>query len=127
MWTLICSVGKATAGTRLYKLNLSIVYPSFLPSFLIPILSLFKEKTGNDWADRADFERKPKKYRLVKSEHLKHYKKGELDFNLESSVPSRLPADVQHMLVDVTNISAYVDAYKKIGSDTDAVPFGRIK
>ena len=31
------------------------------------------------------------------------------------------------MLRDVTNVSAHIDAYKKIGADTDAVPFGRIR
>ena len=31
------------------------------------------------------------------------------------------------MLRDVTNVSLQIDAYKKIGADTDAVPFGRIQ
>ena len=33
----------------------------------------------------------------------------------------------QHMLRDVTNVSLQIEAYKKIGADTDAVPFGRIQ
>ena len=31
------------------------------------------------------------------------------------------------MLRDVSNVSAHIDAYKKIGADTESVPFGRIK
>ena len=31
------------------------------------------------------------------------------------------------MLRDVTNVSAHIDAYKKIGADIHSVPFGRIK
>ena len=31
------------------------------------------------------------------------------------------------MFRDVTNVSLQIEAYKKIGADTDSVPFGRIK
>ena len=33
----------------------------------------------------------------------------------------------QDMLVDVANVSLYMEAYKEIGGDHEAVPFGRIK
>jgi hypothetical protein len=87
---------------------------------------IFKDKAGNEWQDKDSFVKKANKYRLVKSDHLKQFKKKTLKFNLESIIPSRLPEDVQHLLRDVTDISAHIDAYKKIGVDHDAVPFGRI-
>ena len=31
------------------------------------------------------------------------------------------------MVHDLANVSMYIEAYKKLGSDYDAVPFGRIK
>lgn len=54
-------------------------------------------------------------------------KKRALKFDLESSVESRLPAAVQDMLADVANVSYYVNEYKQLGVDHEAVPFGRIK
>ena len=30
------------------------------------------------------------------------------------------------MLIDVANVSLYIEAYKKIGGDHEAVPFGQI-
>ena len=31
------------------------------------------------------------------------------------------------MVVDIANVSLYLEAYKEIGGDHEAVPFGRIK
>ncbi len=88
---------------------------------------IFKEKTGNVWKHRDKFLAKQDKYRMVNRDHLIHVNKKDLDISLESSIESQLPDDVQGMLSDIADVSAYVDEYKQIGSDTDAVPFGRIK
>ena len=56
---------------------------------------IFKAKSGNEWAERTNFEAKPKKYRLVKLNHLKRVKKDRIKFNLETEVPSKLAEPVQ--------------------------------
>lgn len=50
-----------------------------------------------------------------------------MKFDLESPVVSKLPLDIQTMVSDLANVSMYIEAYTKIGSDDEAVPFGRIK
>ena len=56
---------------------------------------IFREKSGNDWAERASFENKPRKYRLVKVDHLRTFRKAELKFNLDSAATSSLSEDLQ--------------------------------
>ncbi len=88
---------------------------------------IFKAKSGNEWANRDNFEEKPKKYRLVSLELTKHVKRAALKFDLESKVPSRLPKSVRDMVEDLTNVSMYMEEYRRLGSDIQSVPFGRIK
>lgn len=56
---------------------------------------IFKAKSGNEWSERANFEVKPKKYRLVNVNHLQRVKKDKIKFDLETEVPSKLPETVQ--------------------------------
>lgn len=90
---------------------------------------IFKLKSGNDWANKANgsFEDKKNKYRLVDMDKIKWVKKSALDIDLESSIPSKLPKSIQMIISDLANVSMYVNAYKAIGIDYQAVPFGRIK
>jgi len=90
---------------------------------------IFRLKSGNDWEDRVNFEEKPKRYRLVKTELLKPLtRKAALEFDLlDSPVASRLPESVQDMMEDLANVNTYIEAYKAIGADTESTPFGRIK
>ncbi len=90
---------------------------------------IFKAKAGNEWSDdiRSNFEIKTGRYRLVEAEHLQRVRKKELQFDLESSIPSKLPKSVQRLFSDLTNVSMYVNAYKSIGCDVESMPFGRIK
>ena len=64
---------------------------------------------------------------MVKVEHLKHARKTNLKFDLDSQVKSKLPEEVRDMMGDLINVGMYIEAYKAIGSDVDAVPFGRIR
>ena len=61
-------------------------------------------------------------------EMLKPIKRSKIKFNLDdSNVPSKLPKEVQSLVKDLADVAMYVKAYKEIGVDDDAVPFGRIK
>ena len=50
-----------------------------------------------------------------------------LAFDLDSKIPSKLPKNILTMMKDIANVSLYVNSYKEIGMDYEAVPFGRIK
>ena len=74
------------------------------------------------------FQQKPKRYRLVKMEMLKPIKRSKIRFNLDDSkVSSKLPREVKALVKDIADVAMYFKAYKEIGVDDDAVPFGRIK
>ena len=94
---------------------------------------IFRSKTGNDWKMRSQigaehtFENKKGKYRLVDEEKIKRVKKSSLAFNLDTNCQSKLPIEIQTMMKDLANVSMYIEAYKKIGMDYEALPFGRIK
>ena len=61
-------------------------------------------------------------------EFLSSIKRSKIRFNLnDSSVPSKLPKEVKDLMGDIADVAMYVKAYKEIGGDHEAVPFGRIK
>ena len=61
-------------------------------------------------------------------EMLKPIKRSKIRFNLEDSkVPSKLSKEVKALVKDLADVAMYVKAYKEIGVDDEAVPFGRIK
>jgi hypothetical protein len=61
-------------------------------------------------------------------EILRPIKRSKIRFNLQdSSVPSKLSKEVRDMIKDISDVAMYVKAYKEIGGDHEAVPFGRIK
>ena len=74
------------------------------------------------------FQHKSKRYRLVKMDMIRPIKRSKIRFDLQdSSVPSKLSKEVKDMIKDISDVAMYVKAYKEIGGDHDAVPFGRIK
>ena len=59
---------------------------------------------------------------------LKPIKRSKIRFNLDDSkVSSKLPKEVKALVKDIADVAMYFKAYKEIGVDDDAVPFGRIK
>ena len=59
---------------------------------------------------------------------MRPIKRSKIRFDLQdSSVPSKLSKEVRSMIKDISDVAMYVKAYKEIGGDHDAVPFGRIK
>ena len=59
---------------------------------------------------------------------LKPIKRSKIRFNLKDySVPSKLSKEVREMINDIADVAMYVKAYKEVGGDHEAVPFGRIK
>ena len=89
---------------------------------------IFKAKSGNDWMDLPHFENKPKRYRLVKPDYLKHVARSQIRFDLaQDECECQLAPETRSMIQDIATVSIYEKQYKKIGMDDSAVPFGRIK
>ena len=70
----------------------------------------------------------PKKYRLVKAQHLRPVKRGEaIKIELDDKTSkSKLDVETRGLLADLADCAMYEKEYKTIGQDYDAVPFGRI-
>ena len=80
---------------------------------------IFKQKTGNQWSDRENFEKKSFKYRLVEHEVRKQVKwkdiKLDLDFSLTAS---NLDEEVKKVIEDISSASTYM-AFRDVGGTNE--------
>lgn len=65
----------------------------------------------------------PKKYRLVQTD-IQPQEVLRVDFNMESSVPSKLPADVQLLIKEMVRFSVfcYVFFWRVVNTDCSVAP-----
>ncbi|CAG5125123.1 unnamed protein product, partial [Candidula unifasciata] len=87
---------------------------------------IFRSKTGNDWSQIHKFQNHPKKYRLMPKPSKQH-KQHKVEFNLESSLPTKLPEPVFDLVSEVSSVNMLLASTNKFGLDEDFMPFGRIK
>ncbi|XP_022105519.1 tankyrase-like protein [Acanthaster planci] len=88
---------------------------------------IFKAKTGNDWSSVRDFHKEPKKYQLVREDHWRAKRRKAIKaftFNLESSVPSKLPSAVQAAIKELVKPELLTKALSESGVDTDLISLG---
>ncbi|GFR67750.1 poly [ADP-ribose] polymerase [Elysia marginata] len=87
---------------------------------------IYKSKTGNDWNQKTQFQNHPKKYRLMPKAEKQH-KQHKVDFNFESSIPSKLPEPVFDLLSEMSSVNMLEASIQKVGLNEDFMPFGRMK
>ncbi|BFZ11859.1 hypothetical protein BsWGS_14898 [Bradybaena similaris] len=87
---------------------------------------IFRSKTGNDWSQISKFQNHPKKYRLMPKPDKQH-KQHKIEFNLESSLPTKLPEPVFDLISEMSSVSMLLASTNKFGLDENFMPFGRIK
>ncbi|XP_033125958.1 poly [ADP-ribose] polymerase tankyrase-like [Anneissia japonica] len=87
-------------------------------------LKVFKSKTGNNWSDVKNFEKQPKKYRLVNGEPYKSKKVYKQDKNasLDITLPSKLPSPVKDVMKSLTNHKMYEASMRDIHIDANYFP-----
>ncbi|XP_033100570.1 poly [ADP-ribose] polymerase tankyrase-like [Anneissia japonica] len=87
-------------------------------------LKVFKSKTGNNWSDVKNFEKQPKKYRLVNAEPYKSKKVYKQDKNasLDVTLPSKLPSPVKDVMKSLTNHKMYEASMRDIHIDANYFP-----
>eukprot|EP01125_Pyxidicula_operculata_P018546 TRINITY_DN6599_c0_g1_i3.p1 TRINITY_DN6599_c0_g1~~TRINITY_DN6599_c0_g1_i3.p1 ORF type:complete len:2657 (+),score=665.91 TRINITY_DN6599_c0_g1_i3:42-8012(+) len=90
---------------------------------------VFKSKTANVWSKKLNFDKKPKKWRLVNIDrNRKDYSNLELKpWNLSSSPDSELPSNLQKTIETIINIDLFKNSLKKSGLDTDLFPLSQIQ
>jgi ankyrin repeat protein/predicted DNA-binding WGR domain protein len=88
---------------------------------------IFRAKTGNTWANRDNFEKKHKKYNLVKFQPVKHNVRDLLEpFTLSVAPASALPDSIKSTMTVISNLKRYKQAVRSIGIDTDVMPLNRL-
>ncbi len=90
---------------------------------------VFKSKTGNVWSADMQFEKKPKKYRLVEVHQSAHKRKPTeflKPFDWKAAQPSRLSPEIQKAIRIITDVSMLTRALADNNIDTEEMPLGRI-
>jgi len=92
---------------------------------------IFKSKTGNKWEAIDSFERKPKKYALVKNEKNPErmlHRKDEIlrPFDLEKCPKSNLPTELQDLVKNMTSYNLFTTYMHSVQLDSTYLPFGLI-
>jgi ankyrin repeat protein/predicted DNA-binding WGR domain protein len=83
---------------------------------------IFKSKSGNDWATRANFEKVPGKYRLIQwTKKLKHTNQVK-NFDLDQCKVSALSKTAMRFLYRVTSPSGFLSAYANFRVDDSLFP-----
>lgn len=81
--------------------------------------TIFKQKSGNEWADRASFEKKPKKYSLTRINYeLVDHKNYLIPFESlpQENIPdSQLNKSVKKFIKVITNCQGYKEALSSYG------------
>lgn len=85
--------------------------------------SIFRSKTGNDWTEfvNGNFKEQAKKYRPIVGDDdedadgdaddgQRRYRTVDVDINLETSLKSKLPENLQKLFEDLTNVSTLMHA-----------------
>ncbi|XP_071963816.1 poly [ADP-ribose] polymerase tankyrase-like [Antedon mediterranea] len=91
-------------------------------------LKVFRSKTGNSWSNVKNFEKQPKKYRLVNADPLKSKRvyKGEKNPSFSSKIVSKLPSRVIDVMKSLTNHKMYEASMRGINIDTSYLPTSMI-
>lgn len=97
-----------------------------LTEAVVSFCKIFKAKTGNTWSHLKRFVNQPKKYRLVQLDNQPS-PALRVDFNLEASIPSKLPTQVQDLLTEMADVGMMQATLKKEDVAEEYMPFGRIK
>lgn len=89
--------------------------------------SIFKQKTGNDFADLSKFSRVAKKYDLTKVRYVSAQHRDYLaPFDFEKCPQSSLEKNTRNLLEEVGNVTMYEKAISHLGLDTQALAVSNI-
>ena len=86
---------------------------------------IFKEKTKNEWKNHATFEKKYRKYNLVKLSTRSRVKEvlTPFDYSDPSIKKSELPLEFQKLMRALTDNKMYQLAYSTFNISQDYLPF----
>ena len=75
---------------------------------------IFKAKTGNNWEDRASFQNKPKKYRIVRTELREQAKKSELKIKLETEKETALALPLASLIKSISDVKMLKSVFRLV-------------
>ena len=90
---------------------------------------IFKSKTGNEWKERANFQKQKKKYALMKIQKKNvHYKQLLKPFNFKEQLhKSVLPKSVRSLVKSIINVTNFENVMTAYGINTELLPVTKLK
>jgi len=89
---------------------------------------IFKSKSGNDWENKDNFQKQPKKYQLLTFTKRTNHKEYLVPFNLKDPhVPkSHLDKEIRRVVEDIANVKMYQSCMRNYHIDTDYLPLANL-
>ena len=90
---------------------------------------IFKQKSGNEWANVGSFEKKFRKYNLIKMSNKTEMREvlRPFEFDRPDFPESRLPDRLQTLMRVLTNSKMYQLAYSTFNISQQYLPFGNLQ
>ncbi|KER21130.1 hypothetical protein T265_10490 [Opisthorchis viverrini] len=109
-------IGTTIGGTKLEKFTTaSAARQSFE--------DLYLEKTGNEWKDRANFQKKPHKFYEIELDYGEAEEKGQ---QMVPTKPSKLPPALQALIQFICDIESMKEAMIEFELDLRKMPLGKL-
>ncbi|KAH9523486.1 hypothetical protein Btru_040138 [Bulinus truncatus] len=90
-------------------------------------MKIFRQKSGNKWSDVKNFEKKDNRYRLIEDAARKApLPQKDVDFNLESNLPSRMPKHLYKLVETLMNPKAMELTASKPGGKNFTLALGQL-
>jgi len=89
---------------------------------------IFKSKSGNEWAHKDPFEKKPHKYQFLQFNRKADYKEYLVPFDLKNpKVPrTALDDEIKTIIHDIVDVKMYKEMMHSFNIDTDILPLARL-
>jgi len=88
---------------------------------------IFKDKSGNDWADRASFKKVEKKYQLyLTTKKNKNDCLKPIDWDDKKHPKCKLDKDIRTLVRTIADVKLYHRWFGKFNIDSQYLPFGRL-
>mmetsp|Transcript_6425 Transcript_6425/g.19446 ORF Transcript_6425/g.19446 Transcript_6425/m.19446 type:complete len:866 (+) Transcript_6425:173-2770(+) len=128
VWTRWGRVGETT-GSQTQQIGPFSDLPSAVRSFE----KKFRDKTANDWNNRADFLSRPGKYELLEVDYAAKAEAApeslcrDRAVKLEDTLPCSLDTETKDLVTMLFGKDLYADAMRALDVDVNKLPLGNLK
>ncbi|XP_022647178.1 poly [ADP-ribose] polymerase-like isoform X2 [Varroa destructor] len=100
---------------------------STLQDAMLDFKGLFLEKTGNEWENRKNFEKKPKLFNIIEIDYMQDHDAALCTKQiLATNSDSKLPLPVQELICLIFDVNLLNQQMKEFEIDLQKLPLGKI-